>query len=435
MADTFQIIIKKGPNQGRVVELTENEITIGRDASTTLHVEDRGLSRSHARLTRSGSGYSIQDMGSTNGTIVNGKLISGPYTLQNGDIISLGESVDLEFRKIMTGGDPNATFVMPAPKKSDATEVLPSRAALQAELAKANPAAHAEQHRALFSRWFEELWNKKNYAITRELVANEFTAHGAGGQDIKQGPDGVAGMVKIWHDAFPDGHMTMDDIITEGEMSTIRMTFRGTQTGDFYGVPASNKPVEVTSIGIDRVVDGKICEGWGELNMLGMMQQMGAIPTPDQGPKEFDIETNITPEHVGEAYAALSSGDMSKISQFWDADMVWQVPGHNELSGWYYSRDEFLAFMSKVGDLSDHSFRMDMVAGRVLVTGDYSVDLTRNRGYRKGEADKTMDIEVAHVLRWRDGKVIAGKGAIFGDGATEYDQFWSRSPVVTPPSH
>jgi hypothetical protein len=39
-----------------------------------------------------------------------------------------------------------------------------------------------------------------------------------------------------------------------------------------------------------------------------------------------------------------------------------------------------------------------------------------------------------HVLRWRDGKVIAGKGAIFGDGTTEYDQFWSRSPVVTPPS-
>jgi ketosteroid isomerase-like protein len=165
------------------------------------------------------------------------------------------------------------------------------------------------------------------------------------------------------------------------------------------------------------------------------MQQMGAIPSPDQGPKEFDIEASITPEHVGEAYAALASGDMNRIKQYWAEDMVWQVPGHNELSGWYYSRDEFLAFMGKVGDLSDHSFRMDQVAGRVLVTGDYSVDLTRNRGHRKGEEDKTMDIEVAHVLRWKDGKVIAGKGAIFGDGATEYDQFWSRSPVVTPPTH
>jgi ketosteroid isomerase-like protein len=242
-------------------------------------------------------------------------------------------------------------------------------------------------------------------------------------------------MVKIWHQAFPDGHMTMDDITTEGEMSAIRMTFRGTHTGEFYGVPASHKKVEVTSIGIDRVVGGKICEGWGELNMLGMMQQMGAIPSPDQAPQMHEIEASITPEHVGEAYAALSSGDMDRIRQYWADNMVWQVPGHNELSGWYYSRDEFLAFMGKVGELSDHSFHMDMISGKVLVTGNYSVDLTRNRGHRKDAPDKTMDIEVAHVLRWRDGKVIAGKGAIFGDGATEYDQFWSHSPAVTPSTH
>ncbi len=435
MADTFQIIVKKGPNPGRVVDLTQAEITIGRDASASLQIEDRALSRAHARLARNGSGYTLQDLGSTNGTYVNGTVLSGVYALQNGDLISLGEAVDLEFRKVADKVDANATFVMPAPKKGDATEVLPSRAELEAALGKGDPAANAEEHRALFSRWFEELWNKKNYAITQELVASEFIAHGAGGQDIKQGPDGVAGMVKIWHQAFPDGHMTMDDIITEGELSTIRMTFRGTHTGEFYGVPASNQPVEVTSIGIDRVVDGKICEGWGELNMLGMMQQMGAIPTPQPESQEFEIETAITPEHVGEAYAALASGDMERIKLYWAEDMVWQVPGHNELSGWYYSRDEFLGFMGKVGEMSDRSFHMDLIAGKVLVTGDYSVDLTRNRGHRQGEEDKTMDIEVAHVLRWKDGKVIAGKGAIFGDGTTEYDQFWSRSPVVTPPSH
>lgn len=431
MADLFQIVIQKGPDPGRVIDLKDDEITMGREESNALHINDRALSRSHARLVRTSSGYTLQDLGSTNGTYVNGTVVTGLYPLKDGDSITIGETIVLEYHKVAGAGAANETFVMPAKKKSDATEVLPSKAALKAELGKA-AAAHAEEHRALFTRWFSELWNKKNYAITKELVAPEFTAHGAGGQDIKQGPDGVADMVKIWHKAFPDGHMTMDDIITEGEMSTIRMTFRGTQTGEFYGVPASNKPVEVTSIGIDRVVGGKISEGWGELNMLGMMQQMGAIPTPGQ---DHDIETSITPEHVGEAYDALASGDMNRIKQYWADDMVWQVPGHNELSGWYYSRDEFLAFMGKVGELSDHSFHMDMVAGRVLVTGDYSVDLTRNRGHLKDQPDKTMDIEVAHVLRWKDGKVIAGKGAIFGDGATEYDQFWSRSPVVTPPSH
>ena len=296
----------------------------------------------------------------------------------------------------------------------------------------------AEEHRALFERWFEELWNKKNYAITRELVHPDFMAHGAGGQDIRQGPDGVAEMVRTWHKAFPDGHMTIDDIITENDLSVIRMTFRGTHLDEFYGNPASGKKVEVTSIGIDRVVNGQITEGWGELDMLGMMQQIGAIPGPDEAEApagEHDIETEITPDHVMAAYGALASGDIEQIKEYWAEDMVWQVPGHNRLSGWYYNRDEFLAFMGEVGRMSDNSFRMDPIAGQVLVTGEYSCDLTRNRGHRAGHPDKTMDIEVAHVLHWRDGKVIAGKGAIFGDGTTEYDQFWSRSPVVTPPTH
>jgi hypothetical protein len=91
--------------------------------------------------------------------------------------------------------------------------------------------------------------------------------------------------------------------------------------------------------------------------------------------------------------------------------------------------------MGNVGQLSGNSFRMENIAGQVIVTGEYSADITRNQGNRANQTDKTMDIEVVHVLRWKDGKVIAGKGAIFGDGATEYDQFWSSSPMVTPPTH
>ena len=112
------------------------------------------------------------------------------------------------------------------------------------------------------------------------------------------------------------------------------------------------------------------------------------------------------------------------------------MPGHNEYSGWYYSLDEFLAFMSQLGEQSDHSFKMEPVAGKVLVTGDYSVVLTRNQGSQSGkQPEQDLDIEVANVLRWRGGKIIAGKGAIFGDGTAQYDQFWSRSPSVTAATH
>ena len=134
-----------------------------------------------------------------------------------------------------------------------------------------------------------------------------------------------------------------------------------------------------------------------------------------------------TPDRVTSAYKALATGDRNLIAEFWAEEMVWQVPGHNHLSGWYHGLDEFLGFMGQVGALSGNSFNMETIS--VLVEGEWSTDITRNRG-KRADSEKALDIEVAHVLRWADGKVVAGRGAIFGDGTTEYDQFWSRAPVV-----
>jgi len=139
--------------------------------------------------------------------------------------------------------------------------------------------------------------------------------------------------------------------------------------------------------------------------------------------------SEVTPELVGKAYAALASGDMAQIEQYWAEDMIWLVPGHNPLSGLYHGRGGFLGFMAEVGRLSAGSFNMESVA--VMAGGEYSADVTRNVGYRAGFEGKgtvpytKLDINVVHVLRWRDGKVIEGRGAIFGDGTTEYDQFWA----------
>ena len=132
---------------------------------------------------------------------------------------------------------------------------------------------------------------------------------------------------------------------------------------------------------------------------------------------------NVTPELVGEAYDALASGDLKRIHQYWDEDMVWQVPGHNQLSGWKMNREEFLAFMARVGELSGGSFHMTPIT--VLTNDDYSCDVTNNQGNRANEPNRKLNIDVAHVLRWRDGKVIAGKGGIMGDGTAQYDEFWA----------
>jgi uncharacterized protein len=131
----------------------------------------------------------------------------------------------------------------------------------------------------------------------------------------------------------------------------------------------------------------------------------------------------LTIERVQAAYGALASGSRAACAEFWAEDMVWLVPGHNQLSGWKHGLDEFLAFMQRVGELSANSFHMTPVT--VMANDTYSCDVTNNQGHRAGEPDRRLDIDVAHVLKWRDGKVVEGKGAIFGDGTAQYDEFWS----------
>lgn len=133
--------------------------------------------------------------------------------------------------------------------------------------------------------------------------------------------------------------------------------------------------------------------------------------------------TTLTAELVGKAYQALGTGKKEEIAKYWAEDMVWLVPGHNPLSGWYHGLDAFIGFMARVGEMSGGSFNMETIS--VMVNDEYSCDVTRNRGSRAGLPTVTMDIDVAHVLRWRDGKVVAGKGGIFGDGTDQYDHFWS----------
>ena len=131
----------------------------------------------------------------------------------------------------------------------------------------------------------------------------------------------------------------------------------------------------------------------------------------------------LTVEHVRNAYTALASGSRDLCENYWDDDMVWEVPGHNQLSGWKYGLEQFLAFMAKVGELSGGSFKMTPIT--IMVNENYSCDVTNNQGVRANNPNKKLNIDVAHVLRWRNGKVVAGKGGIFGNGTAEYDEFWS----------
>jgi predicted ester cyclase len=143
-----------------------------------------------------------------------------------------------------------------------------------------------EQNKAIVRRWLDEGWTNGNLAVADELIDPGFVVHGAGGQAVPTGPEGVKQLVSAWRTGFPDGRMNIDDLFAEDDKVVIRMTWVGTHTGDFYGRAATGRRVSVTSIGIDRVVNGKIVEGWGEVDMLGLYEQIGVIPRPGGPPSQ-----------------------------------------------------------------------------------------------------------------------------------------------------
>src|SRR5689334_5934194 len=107
----YRLTIRQGPTPGKVFDLAKDVLTIGRDVSADVTINDPEVSRTHIRLTAQADGYMIEDLGSTNGTFINGQRVSGSKLLRPGDTLGLGETVVLELSR---AADPAATVVMPA---------------------------------------------------------------------------------------------------------------------------------------------------------------------------------------------------------------------------------------------------------------------------------------------------------------------------------
>ena len=108
MAAQFQFVMRSGPTVGKTFPLDAQEVSIGRDAVNTIAINDAEISRRHARMELRGSAYVIQDLGSTNGTFVNGTRISGMQVLNPGDTVSFGEGIVLVYEPVT---DMNATIL------------------------------------------------------------------------------------------------------------------------------------------------------------------------------------------------------------------------------------------------------------------------------------------------------------------------------------
>lgn len=124
MNPSFRLVLKSGPNTGQTLELGTDEVVIGRDVNANFVISDPEVSRRHARVYMQGANYVVEDLGSTNGTVVSSQRIAGPYILRPGEMITLGEHTFVLFEKFLL--DPDATIASLRPAEPIITEAAPA---------------------------------------------------------------------------------------------------------------------------------------------------------------------------------------------------------------------------------------------------------------------------------------------------------------------
>jgi steroid delta-isomerase-like uncharacterized protein len=138
----------------------------------------------------------------------------------------------------------------------------------------------SEQNKMLVRRAYEEVYNQGKLEVIDELVTDDFVVH-VGAEDL-HGPVALKEYVTMLRGGFPDLHLTIDMQVADGDIVVTRWTGRGTHTGTFQGIPPTGRQGSMTGIDIDRIRDGRTVECWTNTDDLGLLQQLGVLPAPEQ---------------------------------------------------------------------------------------------------------------------------------------------------------
>ena len=134
-----------------------------------------------------------------------------------------------------------------------------------------------EENKVKQRRVFEEALNKGNMAVVDEVIDTNYVSESP--QGLVEGTEAVKQGFANLRTAFPDIAFTVEDMIAEDEKVVSRITCGGTHNGNFMGIAPTGNKMNINGIIITRWVDGKEVEAWEVIDMLGMMQQLGAIPS------------------------------------------------------------------------------------------------------------------------------------------------------------
>jgi steroid delta-isomerase-like uncharacterized protein len=138
-----------------------------------------------------------------------------------------------------------------------------------------------DRNRATARRFFEDGWNRRDFAVFNEVLAPNWVYYGYSAATA--GAGGLREQLGPLFTAFPDYHVTIEDVIAEGDKVVVRYTARGTHSGVFLGMAPTGKTIVYQGVDILRFVDGQIVERWNCHDRLSWLQQVGIVPERSYG--------------------------------------------------------------------------------------------------------------------------------------------------------
>jgi steroid delta-isomerase-like uncharacterized protein len=133
-------------------------------------------------------------------------------------------------------------------------------------------------NKASIRRGFEVGINQRKLDVFEEVIDARYRNHTFAAP--APGAAGFKQVIAMFVDAFPDMEITLHDTIAEGDRVATRGSWRGTHRGAFMGIPATGKAVTVNYMDFWRLENGKAVENWVQMDLLGLMQQLGVVPAP-----------------------------------------------------------------------------------------------------------------------------------------------------------
>ncbi|MFO0745191.1 MAG: ester cyclase [Myxococcota bacterium] len=129
----------------------------------------------------------------------------------------------------------------------------------------------------IIRRYFEEVWNQGRVEVLDELLTADYQNHSPATPDPAPGPPGLVPIVQAMRAAFPDLRYELLDLVVGADAVVARVRMTGTHAGDFFGLAATGRAVDVEQMNLERFRDGRIAEHWRVTDMLGLMRQLGVV--------------------------------------------------------------------------------------------------------------------------------------------------------------